>query len=149
MRRTSKMCVIFCTLFITCTKGAWAEEYLCTADQAVGFSFIPSKRSWASTDLPVAEKQYILRPITKDEREQFDFEREDAVLFLPVGEMRPEVACSSPPSDFAACSFAGRQLTFSAEELQYTLSFTASYYTPEFAFGYPMYLEIGRCSVLN
>lgn len=149
MRETSKICVLFCTLIITCAKASWAEEYLCTADQSVGFSFIPSERSWASTDLPVAEKQYILRPMTKDEREQFDFESEDAVWFLPVGQKRPEVACSSPLSQHMACSFAGRQLTFSAEDLQYTLSFTASYYTPEFAFGYPMYLEIGRCSVLN
>ena len=127
--------------------GAVADSYLCIADQATGFKFNKSTKTWKATNFNVSDGKYLVAR-SKDERY--------ARAVTKVGDKRPIAYCDDDISGDdmnLGCNSPGLfRFRFSPKTMRFSMIYIAGYVGP-FGIGglegdNTPFIEIGKCSPL-
>ena len=128
-------------VWFTLTGAALAQQYLCVAEQAAGFSYDKEKKEWKTTTFGVRSK-YV---VSKAEGAKHAFE------VTEIGKTVPSFYCESDFDrlGFLRCPNALGEFKFNKDNGRYLSSYLAGYYdmlSEEHEGSDTPYLEIGKCS---
>ncbi len=132
--------------------AASAEQYLCVADQATGFTF--KNQKWVPTKFDVSENKYIIREIENGYK---FFNRERPYGVYALGGKYPRYECIDPREFIRELYYCDDRTLghffFSVESGRYLRTYTPGYWDPSDFLGGrgdsysdTPHMEIGRCS---
>ena len=125
--------------------GAQADSYLCIADQATGFKFNKTTKTWAPATFNVTDDKFV---ISRSKTEKHVWK------MTIVGEKQPYTCRDQTPEyeDNLFCDVAFTKFQFSLESLRYMSVHPFGYVDPFTELfkegGQTPYMQIGKCSPL-
>jgi len=135
-------------VFLLATSTCFAEQYICVADMATGFSYSESTKRWNETNFRTDENKYI---ISKSDFGKY------VLKATKIGSDYPLAYCEHTYDEhgYLFCSGLGGEFKMNKGNGRYIKSFTLGYYNvlpsvneiTDSSSDTP-HLEIGKCSPL-
>ncbi len=121
--------------------ASFSEQYLCVADQAVGFKYNKISKKWLETSFNVKNQKYIISPSKNDHY---------AFSVKIIGDKYSDADCKEGVDKwgYLHCKGLGKDFRYNTKNHRYTITSIGGYFNakPDSEGSVNPYIEIGKCS---